>query len=402
MNRPLKIAWVCPLEFTRFSDKLRFHGQPTPVISPWLTLLTQIFEQHTDQVELHVISAPPHLSADASITERGIQYHFIAFPIPLVRKKIPFIVKKLTRYAPARAKVKKLLRILKPDLVEFHGAEHDLAWAFFDTKEPKILNPQFFVNNYYRFRPTPYLRYWMKVESEIYSACRNFSYRNDHMKAEILKLNPTARLFRYQYPIKRPPYRADDFPVKDADLIFTARLIKSKGIEDLLRAVGLISKDLPGLRVKIIGQCNPEYMEFLRQLAASLGIEKNLEFLGFLETQEEMFQHLALAHISVLPTHFDLIPGSVLEAMFIGTPVVTYAAGGLPELNYENETVRLVETGNVAVMAKEILALLTNKAERAALARSALEKVNRDFDNELIYNAMMAAYQEIARPETKN
>lgn len=402
MNRPLKIAWVCPLEFTRFSDKLRFHGQPTPVISPWLTLLTHIFEKHTDEVELHVISAPPRLAADASITERGIQYHFIAFPIPLVRKKIPFIVKKLTRYAPARDKVKKLLRKLQPDLVEFHGAEHDLAWAFFDAREPKMLNPQFFVNNYYHFRPTPYLRYWMKVESDIYAACRNFSYRNDHMKAEILKLNPKAQLFRYQYPIKRPPYRADDFPVKDADVVFTARLIKSKGIEDLLQAVGLIRKDMPGLRVKVIGQCSPEYMESLRRLAASLGIEKNLNFLGFLETQEEMFRHVASAHMSVLPTHFDLIPGSVLEAMFIGTPVVAYAAGGLPELNREKETVRLVETGNVAALAKEILALLANEKERAGLAGSASEKVYRDFDNERIYNDMLAAYREIARPETKN
>jgi glycosyltransferase involved in cell wall biosynthesis len=96
-----------------------------------------------------------------------------------------------------------------------------------------------------------------------------------------------------------------------------------------------------------------------------------------------------------LPTHFDLIPGTVLEAMFIGTPVVAYASGGLPELNQETETLRLVETGNVGSLAKEILALLANQTEREKLSEKAREMVNRRFDNELIFQDMMNAYRSV-------
>ena len=402
MNPKLKIAWICPLEFTPFRDRLSFHADPVETISPWLTLLTQIFERHTDEVELYVISAPPRLAEDATITEKGIHYHFISNQLPMLGGKIPFIIKKLTHYYTLRRKAKKVIREITPDLIEFHGAEHDLSWSFFDLDYPKILTPQFFVNNYYRFRQTKYLHYWMKVEKNVYAKCKHFSYRNEHMKNEILALNPAAQLHKYQYPIKRPQIHSRDYPLKDADIVFTARLIKSKGIEDLIQAIREIKKEIPGINAKIIGQCDPDYMVSLKGLVRSSGIEENIVFLGFLPTQEAMFEEVAKSKISVLPTHFDLIPGTVLEAMFMGIPVVAYAAGGLPELNLETETIRLVEVGNVNLLAKEIIALLKDENMRVHLASTAEENVTRKFDNNMIYNDMIRAYKAILKDFNHN
>ncbi len=395
MKKKLKIAWICPLDFTRFQDRLDFYEKPVEVIAPWITLLTEIFEAQTGEAELHVISAPPRLLKDATIIEKGITYHFISDKLPLIRHKQPFILKRATHYRLIRHKVRRLVDRIQPDLVEFHGAEHDLAWSFFDLDYPKLLTPQFFVNNYYQYRQTSYLEYWMKVEAAIYKTCRNFSYRNEHMKKEILSLNHSARLFKYQYPIRKPMISAVSFPDKDVDLVFTARLIKSKGIEDLLQALALVKEVIPAVRAKIIGQCSPDYMEVLTKLVQKLGIAENVRFLGFLQTQEELFTEVAKSRLSVLPTHFDLIPGTVLEAMFIGTPVVTYASGGLPELNRETETLRLVETGNIQSLAKEILALLANQAEREELAAKARETVRRRFDNDLIFKDMLSAYRSV-------
>jgi len=402
MKKRLRVAWICPFEFTRFRNRLNFHAEPMEVIAPWMALLAQIFEEHTDEVELHVISVPPRLAADADIMEKGIHYHFISNQMPLVGGKMFFMVKKLIRYYPLRKKVKKIIREIAPDIIEFHGAEHDLSWSFFDLDYPKILTPQFFVNNYYRFMPTKYLRYWMKFEKKIYSTCQHFSYRNEHMKKEILALNPGAVLHKYQYPIRKPLVNARDYPEKDADIVFTARLMKNKGIEDLLQAIREVKKEIPAVKAKIIGQYAPDYLEFIKSMSGSLGIEENVTFLGFLPTQEEMFEEVAKSKLSVLPTHFDMIPGSVIEAMLIGTPVVAYAAGGLPELNRESEIIKLVDVGNIRMLAKEIIALLKDENQRLKLALSAAKTIVRKYDNSMIYNDMILAYKSVMDDYTHN
>jgi glycosyltransferase involved in cell wall biosynthesis len=402
MTDKLKIVWICPLDFNPFRDRLEFREDPVDVIAPWMTLLTAIFEAHSEETELHVISAPPRLAGDFTLRENGITYYFVSEKMPLLNRKSPFILKKATRYSLFRKKVKKLVNTINPDIIEFHGAEHDLSWSFFDLDYPKILTPQFFVNNYFRFRKTKYLEYWKNVEAMIYKAGRNFSYRNEHMKREILALNPSANLYKYQYPIKKPEFSAADYSVKDADIVFTARLIKSKGIEDLIRAVQLVKTEVPGIRAKIIGQCEPSYLESLKMLAASLGVEENLTFHGFLSTQEEMFKEVAKSKLSVLPTHFDLIPGSIIEAMYIGTAVVAYASGGIPELNGEQETVRLVETGNIAGLAKEIIALLEDDYKRLKLASAAKDSIEQKFKEEQIYSDMIHSYRSVIKNFNKN
>jgi glycosyltransferase involved in cell wall biosynthesis len=222
------------------------------------------------------------------------------------------------------------------------------------------------------------------------------------MKNEIMALNPRAILHKYQYPIKKPVVHAHDYPIKEYDIVFTARLIKSKGIEDLLKAVQVVREEIPGVKVKVIGQSDPKYLEVLKNLSVSLGIGETVEFVGFLSTQEEMFEEVAKAKLSVLPTHFDLIPGSVIEAMQIGTPVLAYNTGGLPELNREKETIRLIEVANIGLLAKEIIALLKNEEDRLKLAESATECMVKMFDNDKIYSDMIRAYYDVIEDYNTN
>ena len=67
----------------------------------------------------------------------------------------------------------------------------------------------------------------------------------------------------------------------------------------------------------------------------------------------DVFKEAIKAKICVLPTYYDVIPGTIIESMFMKIPVVAYAVGGIPTLNDNVETVRLVDKYDINGLAKE-------------------------------------------------
>ena len=71
--------------------------------------------------------------------------------------------------------------------------------------------------------------------------------------------------------------------------------------------------------------------------------------------------------ISVLPTYNDMYPGTIIESMFLGIPVVSYNVDSNPEINDKYEAIRLVEVGNIESLAESIYTLLIDDSQRQHL-----------------------------------
>jgi glycosyltransferase involved in cell wall biosynthesis len=68
-----------------------------------------------------------------------------------------------------------------------------------------------------------------------------------------------------------------------------------------------------------------------------------------------------------------------LESMSVGTPVITFDHGPLPEIVTHNQTGMLAESGNVDDLADKIIMLLDNPSLRSRLSASALVEVQKRF-----------------------
>ncbi|MFO7967354.1 MAG: glycosyltransferase family 4 protein [Archaeoglobaceae archaeon] len=99
-----------------------------------------------------------------------------------------------------------------------------------------------------------------------------------------------------------------------------SRLVKYKRLEDLIRAVGLIREDMPDVNLKIIGS-GPEE-DNLRELVKELGLEENVEFLGFVEGHDDVIRVLKASHVFALPSVVEGFGMVVIEALAAGIPYV--------------------------------------------------------------------------------
>lgn len=127
-------------------------------------------------------------------------------------------------------------------------------------------------------------------------------------------------------------------------VVYIGRLIRNKGVADLLQAV----KQLPGVEVLIVGD-GPD-----RKRLESFAEGMSVTFTGQV-MPSAVIDYLQQARILVLPSYLgDGLPNVILEAMACGIPVVATHTAGIPDLVRHEETGFLFAPGDIQRMASYI------------------------------------------------
>ncbi|ALJ04582.1 group 1 glycosyl transferase [Pseudalgibacter alginicilyticus] len=121
----------------------------------------------------------------------------------------------------------------------------------------------------------------------------------------------------------------------------------SKGIQDLIEAVNLLSEDLKAdLKIDVYG--DGPYKNRLSELVSAYKLEANLNFKGSQSNVNELYQNYDYL---IQPTHMECFSLSVLESLSANIPVITTPVGGNLEVISNNENGFIFETKNFKVLA---------------------------------------------------
>jgi glycosyltransferase involved in cell wall biosynthesis len=114
-------------------------------------------------------------------------------------------------------------------------------------------------------------------------------------------------------------------------VLFVSSLWGYKNCDGLLRAFAVARRDLPEHRLVVVGSAaDPGYAAELHALAAELGIEDHVEWVGGIPHHETLPFYRAAAAF-VYPSHNETFGLPILEAMACGCPVVTSDRSAMPE-----------------------------------------------------------------------
>ena len=108
----------------------------------------------------------------------------------------------------------------------------------------------------------------------------------------------------------------------------------------------------------------------------------------------DIYPWLAAMDVFVLPSRWEGLPYSLLEAMALARPGVATRGGGVPEVVREGETGLLVPPGDAAALAEAMSALAADPARRAEMGRRGREAVARDFRRDAMIDAVSGLYRE--------
>ena len=206
---------------------------------------------------------------------------------------------------------------------------------------------------------------------------------------ERLGIDP-ARVRILWNPTRMPADVSDRRGRHIVHLAYLGLVSEAKGAFDLVRAVLQLPPAVRD-RVKLTVAGNGE-LERIRALAASLGPTIDIRSWIPAEERDRLLQE---ADVYVLPSYFEGVPMSILEALAAGLPVIATRVGGIPEIVTHEKTGLLIEPGDVEALSRQIERLVTDEALRLEYGNAARISAER-FDVRRYGHALIEQYRSLS------
>ena len=158
------------------------------------------------------------------------------------------------------------------------------------------------------------------------------------------------------------------------------RVKPQKDMETMLRAFALVMKRHPKCRLYICGEADMKYKEQLVAYAHELQINENIFFEG---PQTNPFKYLYYADVFCLSSLYEGMPNAMLEAMYLGKPVVvTRSIPYITQVVEEGKNGYTVEVSNPKAFAEAMIKATTLQITEKFVDRwKSEEKIKELFDN---------------------
>lgn len=186
-------------------------------------------------------------------------------------------------------------------------------------------------------------------------------------------------------------FKAD---IKDDELLLfsSGRLDKQKGYEYLLRALALIKDRAPGLKTVIAGTGPLE--KKLLNLAGELKLDYRVRFCG---EQEHIRPWLSAADMFALPSLWEGVPNSLLEAMSAGKPCLATSVDGVLEVAEPETDILAARPASHAALADQLMRLYADPALRQKLSANAARAARERLSMRAMIAGYEAAYRDILK-----
>ena len=175
-----------------------------------------------------------------------------------------------------------------------------------------------------------------------------------------------------------------------------SRITPLKGHAVFIKAVSLLYRKIPNLKVVIVGSAPKEkYIEDLRLLVRRLGLTRTIEFTGAQgDIPSVMLRLDCLVSATITPEAFGR---AIVEAQASGIPVVSTRVGGVVDIIEDEKTGLFCNVEDHKDMADKIFRLYQDKKLWTNLAKEGRRRVEENFNLDLMMTKTLAVYEESKR-----
>lgn len=355
------MIYLPPLKYLTFTRPPGVYPRNIP-IADFVSLVAKYMHDEGNDVKLVFFHRKPFPEEVRWLGENGLKWRVWADTHYFTRSPKHFI---------------DLFRILKeekPDIVEFEGPS--VPFGIIAAKAAGIRNRVVWhttlaARDFFSLSKTIRTKI-QDVRASLYYRLSSLVIANSNeCKRENISLykTPESKIHTHYLGIHLPE-PGESIARERNSLVCISRLIKPKGIHFLIEALPAVAARFPDLRLYLIGAGDQTWV---KALASSLGVEKNLVFTGEV-SREKIYEYLRRASVAVFPTLAEALGLVAAEAQACGTPLIAARTGGLKEVVEDGVSGILVEPGNSAEIRDAIIRLLSDEQLRTELSSAGIRR----------------------------
>ncbi|MBN1618869.1 sugar transferase [Candidatus Dojkabacteria bacterium] len=183
---------------------------------------------------------------------------------------------------------------------------------------------------------------------------------------------------------------------------FVGRMVREKGIIDLVEAMVKVSEEVPDAKLVMVGDAlesdrDQKTKHEIKYLLAKNRMTSRVLFTGF---RDDVPTIMNAIDVFSLPSYREGMPRSIIEAMASGKPVVATNIRGSREEVVPEITGLLVPVGDKDALAKAITSILSNSERSHHMGIEARKRAEILFDETKVLDRQIRAYNDVIKKKT--
>jgi len=422
----MKILWFSPVQLTENEDIKGAGG--------WVIGLAKHISKNAN-IDLNIAFKANCKSVTKKTFGEIITYH-----IPSEQyagSKIKKIIRRLKNFLNIDMdrnivdKYRQIIKIVNPDIIQLFGSEHEYGLILPETDIPVIIHIQCIYQVYHhkwysgisekdvkkhsplkskilrRTLKHLYNQRYKTVEREklFYKQCNYFMGRTDWDRRCIKVLAPHSKYYHCDEVMRGDFFKFKwnkEPDCKSINIMSTLGGAIYKGLETIVETVEILEKKSKyNIKWRIAGLSNStETVKICRNKYKSR-FSRNIILLGKINSLV-MIENMLESDMYIHPSHIEDGSNAISEAMLLGLPVITTAAGGLTTTIRDGETGLYVQDGDPWSMAGTVIELYEDKNSAKKMGENAKKVAFKRHNPDKIVNNLVKIYKEIIVNSDKN
>lgn len=179
---------------------------------------------------------------------------------------------------------------------------------------------------------------------------------------------------------------------EDFTFIFIGRMVRDKGINELVAAFDRLNREIPATKLLLVGKFEDELDPVLPETKQMIENNSKIEFAGY---QNDVRPFLLASDVAVLPSYREGFPNVVIQAGAMGLAQIVTDINGCNEVVVDGRNGLIIPKQNEEALYEAMRRLATERELTARMAASAREMVATRFRQEDVWGELLKMYKNL-------
>jgi len=185
-----------------------------------------------------------------------------------------------------------------------------------------------------------------------------------------------------------------ELQILDNDLvfIFIGRIVKDKGINELVQAFNILSKSNANTKLLLVGP-RENHLDPLLQATETLILEnKQIVAVGVIK---DIRPYVAISHVLTFPSYREGFPNVVLQASCMELPCIVSNINGCNEIIEDYKNGIIIPVKNVQALTDAMQYMIDNPDKRNAMVAHTRLRIIECYQREYVWNELLRTYKSL-------